>query len=356
MSRAKTIHVVGTGTIGEPLIGMLTRRKEQLGIDRVTFHKRTPLLTDRSKVTNLTKFGAELAVDDDRWDDFETLGMTPTLNAHQALEDASVVIDCTPVGNKNKETIYHHYNQNTLGFVAQGSEFGFGKPYALDMNDKALLPGEEQYVQVVSCNTHNISALIRALAMPENNADNLEEGRFLCIRRSSDLSQEGSFIPAPQVGAHKIERFGTHHARDAHDLFATLGHDLNLFSSAIKVNTQYMHTLHFSLRLKEQVDLETVHKRLYTAQRVAISHKTMGSQIFSFGRDYGAFGRILDHTVVPIPSLTVRDNGHEIVGFCFTPQDGNSLMSSIAVACWFLEPSTYLDRLSVFDPYCFKEV
>ena len=45
--------MVGTGTIGEPLIGLLCHFKAQLGIDEVLFHKRTPLMTDRSKVQNL---------------------------------------------------------------------------------------------------------------------------------------------------------------------------------------------------------------------------------------------------------------------------------------------------------------
>ena len=39
------VHVVGTGTIGEPLIGLLADHKADFGIDEVTFHKRTPLIT-----------------------------------------------------------------------------------------------------------------------------------------------------------------------------------------------------------------------------------------------------------------------------------------------------------------------
>jgi len=38
----KIVHVVGTGTIGEPLIGLLCDYRTQLGIDEVTFHKNTP--------------------------------------------------------------------------------------------------------------------------------------------------------------------------------------------------------------------------------------------------------------------------------------------------------------------------
>ena len=63
MSTSKNVHVVGTGTIGEPLIGLLTAFTGPLGIEEVTFHKRTPLVTDRSKVVNLTKRGAKLCVD-----------------------------------------------------------------------------------------------------------------------------------------------------------------------------------------------------------------------------------------------------------------------------------------------------
>ena len=356
MTKRKVVHVVGTGTIGEPLIGMLSRYRKELGIDEVTFHKRSPLLTDRSKVFALQSAGAKLAVDKERFPDFNGLEMEPSYTSDQALSQATVVIDCTPVGNRNKAEIYEQYRGQVKGFIAQGSEHGFGKPYALDMNDRALVPGEDQFIQVVSCNTHNISALIRSIALQEGDGENLEEGRFLCIRRASDLSQEGSFIPAPKVGRHKVERYGTHHARDARDLYATLGYDFNLFSSAMQVGTQYMHTIYFSLRLKEQVTVDEVIARLRGTERVAVSYKEMSSCVFSFGRDYGAYGRLLDHTVVPLSSLAVRDNGREVVGFCFTPQDGNSLMSSLSATLWFLDPETYLSKLSIFDRFCFAEI
>jgi glyceraldehyde-3-phosphate dehydrogenase (NAD(P)) len=45
---ANIVHVVGTGTIGEPLIGLLTDDREAFGIDEVTFHKRTPLIDERA--------------------------------------------------------------------------------------------------------------------------------------------------------------------------------------------------------------------------------------------------------------------------------------------------------------------
>ena len=58
----KIIHVVGTGTIGEPLIGLLCDFQDQLGIDEITFHKHTPLTSDKPKIQNLINKGARLSV------------------------------------------------------------------------------------------------------------------------------------------------------------------------------------------------------------------------------------------------------------------------------------------------------
>ena len=50
-----TVLVVGTGTIGEPLIGLLADSKKKLGISEVMFHKRTPLKDEVAKVQSLIK-------------------------------------------------------------------------------------------------------------------------------------------------------------------------------------------------------------------------------------------------------------------------------------------------------------
>ena len=87
MSR-KIVHVVGTGTIGEPLIGLLCDYKEQLGIDQITFHKNSPLKDDRSKVISLLKRGARIAVNEDKIQGFKDLDigfLTGTLDVPGVL-------------------------------------------------------------------------------------------------------------------------------------------------------------------------------------------------------------------------------------------------------------------------------
>ena len=361
----RIVHIVGTGTIGEPLIGLFTDFHGKMGIDEVTFHKRTPLPSDKAKLDHLMARGAKLAVDPEVRDDFEKLGHEVSYDTEEAIERATVVIDCTPAGNENKE-LYYSKLSGPRGFLAQGSEFGFGKPYARGVNDEALVPEEDRFVQIVSCNTHSITNILKTLCDdgwegPENGGSgpgfNLQHGLFVCMRRANDITQVSSFVPSPQVGSHKDREFGTHHARDAHSVFQTLGVDLDLFSSAVKLNTQYMHSLWFQLVLDRDISRDEVVARFHANSRVAMTAKKEANLIFSFGRDHGYYGRILSQVVVVEPTLTVRRD-REVFGFAFTPQDGNSLLSSIAAALWRIEPDweSVQERLNVLQRFIYQEI
>ncbi len=350
------VHIVGTGTIGEPLIGLFTDFADKFGVDEVTFHKRTPLVSDRAKLEHLMSRGAKLAVNEESVGDFEALGHKVTYTAEEALDRAAVVIDCTPAGNAHKEDLYQKLT-TARGFLAQGSEFGFGKPYARGVNEDVLDEDDDRFVQIVSCNTHNICTLIKTFCGNEDGGYDVDHANFVCIRRANDISQATKFIPSPNVGRHDDEEFGTHHARDAHSLFATQGHDLDLYSSALKVNTQYMHSIWFKIRPTFELSHDDAVERLRANARVALTEKRDANLIFSFGRDHGYYGRILSQTVVSLPTLSVR-RGRDIYGFCFTPQDGNSLLSSIAATLWRIEPDwdRVSDRLSAIRRWLYREI
>ena len=351
----KIVHIIGTGTIGEPLIGILCEQKSNLGIDEVTFHKHSPLTKDKPKIENLIKKGARLSVIEDRMDAFKSIGLEPEFTLEEAIARSSVIIDCTPGGSglANKEKYYNKYTDQVKGFLAQGSENGFGKPYARGINDH-VINSDDQFLQIVSCNTHNIACLVNTIAL--NIApDNLLEGRFVCIRRSNDISQTDSYVPAPTVNVHSDQDYGTHHAKDAAGLFKTMNLDLNLFSSALKVNTQYMHTIWFNLKLKESTSVEKILELLNHNDRIALTEHRSSNTVFSFGRDQGLYGRILNQTVVVEDSINVK-NEHEVTGFCFTPQDGNSILSSIAATVKFLSPHSYQDKINSLNSFFFQRV
>jgi len=347
------VHVVGTGTIGEPLIGLLCDLKNPLGIDEVTFYKHSPVLTDRPKVKGLLDRGGMLVVQDEKVTDFNELDLDPAYTAEEAIARASVVVDCTPsgVGLKNKQRFYTKYEDKVLGFLAQGSESGFGKMYAAGINDQAL--NSDKYIHIVSCNTHNIAVAIQSIAL-DVAPDNFASGRFVCIRRANDISQTSKFIPSPEVGGHNSD-WGTHHALDVWHLYDTIGLNLDVFSSAMKVNTQYMHCIWFDINVKKKTSTEEVIDRFHKEPRVAVTNKHVANLVFSFGRDHGHYGRILNQTVVALPTVYVR-NEHEVIGFCFTPQDGNSLLSSVTAIEHLLYPEDYKERTEVLAPFLFNEV
>jgi len=351
----KIVHVIGTGTIGEPLIGILCEQKSNLGIDEVTFHKHSPLTKDKPKIDNLIKKGARLSVLEDRIDAFKAVGLEPEFTLEEAIARSSVVIDCTPGGSGllNKEKYYNKYTDKVKGFLAQGSENGFGKKYARGINDH-VINSEDQFLQIVSCNTHNIACLVNTLGLSIA-PDNLVGGKFVCIRRSNDISQVSGYVPAPTVNVHAHQDYGTHHAEDAVGLFKTMNLDLDLFSSALKINTQYMHTVWFNLKVKEPTSKEKVVELLNHNDRSALTEHRASNAVFSFGRDQGQYGRILNQTVVVEDSINVKD-GHEISGFCFTPQDGNSILSSIAATVKFLNPHSYQDKIASLNPFFFQRI
>jgi glyceraldehyde-3-phosphate dehydrogenase (NAD(P)) len=101
--------------------------------------------------------------------------------------------------------------------------------------------------------------------------------------------------------------------------------------------------------------MDEVMRRLKANSRVALTNKKSSASVFSFGRDHGMFGRILNQTVIVTQSLAMRGD-KEIVGICFTPQDGNSLLSSIAASLWFMYPDSYEEKLTAVKPYFFSEI
>lgn len=344
------VLVVGTGTIGEPLIGLLAEHQKQLGLDDVLFFKRTPLSEEQGKVEALLRKGAKIVSTSDALNEFHSLGFAETSDVEQAYEDADVIIDCTPSGNENWDKIYSSLNQDKR-FMAQGSEHGFGPFFAWGINNEVLEEESNKFL-IASCNTHNIASIVKCFSLDAGRE--LEEGKFVCLRRANDVSQNDSFSPSPTITKHDNQNFGTHHARDVHELFAQEGKKLNLFSSAIKLPTQYMHTLWFNLTFKDTIEYEEVLENLNQSAFLMNTEKMSSNKVFSFGRDHGYHGRLLSHGIVAENSLHVKEN--TITGYCFTPQDGNALLSSVAGTVQHYYKDDWKEKMQAFDRYIFKNI
>ena len=377
-----SVLVVGTGTIGEPLTGLLGTMAKELAIDEVIFYKHTPRRTDLPLVEGLLRKGAFIAANKENHPKWKAMGIDVGYTFEEALSRTRVVADCSTEGHglENKDKFYTSRTDKIKNFLAQGSEKGFGTPFVTGINNYILNDDKKhQFIQVVSCNTHNITSVLKNLAFgkegPKDAISNpsakdgsvLEEARFVALRRATDISQNSDYLASPEVGTHKDLKYGSHHAQDAAKLYKTMGHELNLFSTAIKIPTQFMHVLFFDLKLKKGAELtrQEVMSRFRNDPYVAITHKLQAALVFSFGREHGFYGRILDQSVVVEPTVAVLNDkkdpdapGREVVGYCFTPQDGNSLLSSTtAITQWMTgDTEEAQSRLKCLERYRFKEV
>lgn len=365
MARKKapsTVYVVGTGTIGEPLIRILARIKKEIGIDEVWFHKNTPLRKNSFKIESMVKKeGAVLVVDKNQIQKFKEVGYDPQVVSAEARKAAAVIIDCTPLGHKLKKRYYERtfdIRGNRLrGCIGQGNAKGFGKHYAFGVNDSALVYGEDHFVKVVSCGTHNILRVLCSIVLNYEGVDNLEYASFAIVRRASDMS-EGDGILEMQAKDDGYEDHGIHQAHDAALVLKTIGLNPKISGSTVDAPTQYMHTGMFDITLKKSITIETVLERLWSDPLVAITYIEGSGEIVARARDenQAPCGRILNQTVIYEPSLGVKFGNH-VKGTYFTPQDGNALLSSIAATLWFLDPKTYQEKMKmVCDRFLYKGI
>jgi glyceraldehyde-3-phosphate dehydrogenase (NAD(P)) len=285
-------------------------------------------------------------------EEFIRQGHYPTYDAQEALHRAQVVIDCTPSANRNKSS--YQSMEGPIGFIAAGgTDFGFGKLYVNEINDAALVPGEDRFIQVPSGNTHSLAYVIKLFGF-DADLNQVESARFVCMRRCSDFSQERGFLSSPKVLPHDVEQFGTRQAREAHYVFKTLGIDLDLRSSVVLLSTQQMHVIWFSIKMKRALDTGQAVERTYSSRLAARTDKQTASLVLAFARDHGWKGRIFSRVVIPTMALSTRNSS--IDGFCFEPQDSNELLSAAAATIWFLYPNQFRQRLEALSPFVFDEV
>lgn len=347
----RIVHVIGTGNVGEPLIGLLADHRAAFGIDEVTFSKRSPLGYERAKVESLVRRGAQLCVDADVREEFVRLGHSPTYDAREALARARVVIDCTPAAHRQKSTYLGM--KEPAGFVAAGGELGFGKLYMNEINDSSLVPGEDRFIQVATGNAHSLAYLLKLFGF-DGDISHVRSAKFVCLRRTADFSQEHGHIASPKVQPHDEEQFGTRQAREAALVFRTLGVNLDLRASVVQLPTQLMHTIWFSIEMDRPLSAEQAVERARSSRLLAHTDKLSPSLVFAFARDHGYRGRIFSRIVVPVPTLSCRDSS--IDGFCFEPQGSSKIISVVAAVIWLLYPNQVRERLEALAPFIFQEV
>jgi glyceraldehyde-3-phosphate dehydrogenase (NAD(P)) len=148
---------------------------------------------------------------------------------------------------------------------------------------------------------------------------------------------------------------GTDDGATAQAMLKGAGVDVPVFASTVQLNHQLLHALHFSIRVADPLGTADALARLQAHARAALTDKLSANPVFSFGRDHGHAGRLLNALVVPRGAVAVRP-GHEVVGFAWLPPDGCELYTTVALILWMLDGEAGLKRLGALKPYLFEDV
>ena len=360
MNSNRHVHVVGTGTIGEPLITFFGRNRDALGLDLVTFRKNTPLPENLPEVNEMQKAGAKLVVDREMIGRFEEAGYKVHGAAEDARANAMVIIDCTPDGRgrENKAKFYDALVQagSLRRCILQGSEKGGGIPYASGINDSVITPDTTE-VQTVSCNSHFL--LYSTLAACGGDFSIVEEVDDVLFRRAADVSQTKKHRLDVRVDPHGDPKHGTHQASDMARVLETIGVTIPfVFSSTAVSPTLLMHNTRFSVLLRGSFDTAAILKMIARTEGISRTSKLETCLVFSFGRDFSPNGRIFNPAIIAMPTIMAIPRGKltKVVGWGDTSQDGNSLRSSIIAALSAIYPEDWKRFLPLLAPYMFAEV
>lgn len=343
MGAKRTIHVAGMGTIGKPLINALLKVQRLLEIDEVTFDVQRDSLEKLAHVECLMRRGGKLAVDADTWLLLTQHGVQPDYDTCQALEQATVVIDSSFAEQGNPHARERYAQLPAMcGLIAQGSESGFGKMYARGINDAALEPENDRFIRVVSGPAHTVAVLTEALALHDEEPDNLIEGRFVCMSRARTPNQE-------------VVHLGTREAWDTWRVFQTLSLDLDLFSWSLQLRENDLPCVLFRLQVKRATTRDEVLAKLAAHPNVGLSQRTINRLVYASQRHHGRLEHLPYRTTVEAASLHVQ-NGHDIVGIGCSPHKGYALRNNIAAAAWLLAPDTYAKRIQEVESCLFDGV
>ena len=313
-SASTHVLVNGIGNIGRTLLAILGRHREALGIGTLSALKNQPVNEwERADLALLQQQGVQVC---------SAQGDPAFPHADAVIPEVDYVFDCTANGFGLRNRARYASWPRCRGACAQGSEKGFGIPFMTGLND-AQVEGAS-HVQVVSCNTHGLAALLQMFT--SGDVARLRAADFVVVRRSEDLGSHAKLVSANVVSRHLDPVAGTHHAIDVRDLYATLGVKVHLTSSDITTPSQLMHGVRFSIQLDRP--LAAPPAALVAAYPMAaVSHKFDSNVIFELGRRHGLAGRLYAHAIVIANNLLVEED--TVKGWAFIPQEGCTLLSTV---------------------------
>lgn len=323
----KIIYIRGVGVIGWPLAGLFLSLKHFLPEYKIAIEPYKITAENIYHLQYLTDRGATLVETEENGarqieKNHRFTSIIPEEDIHTSCE---ILLDSSPPTIAEKRmTEYNKDNfPNCKAFIAQGSEHRFGKQLLFPDNTQILDNTRDTLFHISTCNTHTLAAILRLFNSTRVKISNVD---FVILRRDADMAKNDPHVTGP-LFQFPEGKHGTHHARLLNELYATVNQSYPITSSAMTINSPYMHITRFRIELEKEIKREQILESIHTDPLLSITSQISSNMIFSSGRERGEFGRIFSHAVFVAPSLEV--NGNIVRGIAATPGDSNVLISTI---------------------------
>ncbi|MFB6212986.1 MAG: type II glyceraldehyde-3-phosphate dehydrogenase [Candidatus Nanohaloarchaea archaeon] len=249
------VVVNGVGTIGKRVAEAVKKQPD------MELYALSDVSAGTGLRTGLSEQGALhgttlLASSDDGREQLEEDGMHVEGLLEEHIDEADIVVDCTPPGidEKNKEKLYA---PNDVKAIFQGGAPGDIAEVKFNADANYGEARGEDFVKVVSCNTTSLSRTMNAV--DENFG--VEEAVANLVRRGGDIPQDSrgpinSTIPVTEVPSH--------HGPDVQAVMP----GLDIKTLAVKVPVTYGHVHMVNVELENEATEEEVLKAFEEQPRV----------------------------------------------------------------------------------------
>ncbi|MBI2651312.1 type II glyceraldehyde-3-phosphate dehydrogenase [Candidatus Woesearchaeota archaeon] len=267
------VGIVGYGTIGKRVADAVALQKdmELIGVTAHTYNYKTEV----AKIKGYKIFAMN------GMEDFVQNGIEPSGNINNLLDEADVIVDCTPkkVGKENKAK---YYLPKTVKAVFQGGEKHevADASFVAQCNYKEAL--SKNYARVVSCNTTGLCRTLHPLS--ENYG--IESVHATMVRRAVD---PWDIYHGPINAIVPVLELPSHHGPDVQ----TVLHHVNIFTTAMSVPTTLMHMHSLIVDLKKEASSEEILELFRNTTRVRVVRNAEDvrstAEIMELAKDINSF-------------------------------------------------------------------
>jgi glyceraldehyde-3-phosphate dehydrogenase (NAD(P)) len=289
----KSVAVNGYGTIGKRVADAVSAQDD---MKIVGVSKTKPDFEARMAVEK----GYDLYISiPEREKLFQDAGIEISGTVDEMLDEADIIVDCTPegIGAKNLEK----YKELGIKAIFQGGEKHDN--VGLSFNSLANYSDSygKDYTRVVSCNTTGLTRTLK----PINDLCGIKKVRAVMVRRGGDPSQVNkgpinAVVPNPPT-------VPSHHGPD----LKTVLYGVDINTMALLVPTTLMHQHNIMVELKNPVEVDEIIAELENTSRVLLVKASEGigstAEVMEYAKELGRSRNDLFEIPVWQESLNVVD-------------------------------------------------